>query len=210
MLTDVITSLGTSATYTVTRTVEGDYTNGIYAPGADAEFDIVAAIQPVTGADLVSPAEGEYQAETRKLWTTTELLTRNKTHEPDYIRIGTEWWEVVNVETWTGFGDTHYVVTIVWDSTDNAIDGAGAMQNSNEQSFQYTTLAVADTYVITIPASMKDTTYVVSVVISTLPSGGLPQIIVSNTGRTADAFTLDLSGNVPIGTVFDLIVRDRG
>jgi len=84
-----------------------------------------------------------------------------------------------------------------------------ASQNSSEQSFRYTTTVAADSYSIAIPRAMADTSYVVAATIATLPSGGMPALRVSDSGRTTTAFTLELSGTVPIGTGFDLIVRDR-
>jgi hypothetical protein len=45
-----------------------------------------------------------------------------------------------------------------------------AMQNETEQSFQYTTTTSADSYTVTIPTAMTDTTYVVQATISTVPS----------------------------------------
>ena len=93
-----------------------------------------------------------------------------------------------------------------------ATTGAGfvATQNSSEQSFQYTTASSADSYAVTIPKAMRDTSYVVEATISTLGSGGaFAQLMASNSGRTTTAFTLACSGALATGTVIDIIVRDR-
>lgn len=85
-----------------------------------------------------------------------------------------------------------------------------AMQTSSEQSFQYTTTSATDSYTVTIPKAMTDTTYVVSATISTLGTGGsMAYLAASNSGRTTTQFTLVCSGNLATGTVIDIIVRDR-
>ena len=209
MLTDVITSLGTSATYTVTRTAEGDFTHGIYAPGADSEIDIVAAIQPLTGEELRNLPEGEYEEGVNILWTTTLLHTRTKTHEPDYITIGTELWEVIKVEVWAGFGDTHYKTTIVWNSADNDIDGTGAMQNSNEQSFQFEVVLLGATHAVTIPIEMRDASYTVTASVSYSPTGDYLLTWGADASKLATGFTLTSGAALSVGTLVDIVVRDR-
>jgi hypothetical protein len=85
-----------------------------------------------------------------------------------------------------------------------------ASQNSSEQSFQYTTTSSTDSYTVTIPKAMVDTSYVVEATISTLGSGGSYALLkAANSGRTTTQFTLDCSGALATGTIIDIIVRDR-
>ena len=84
------------------------------------------------------------------------------------------------------------------------------VQNNREQSFQYTVLSDGDSFDISIPIAMVDTTYVVSATISYIPVGGaLALLQASNLGRTRTQFTLEASGNLSAGTIIDVIVRDR-
>jgi hypothetical protein len=102
-LSDVITSFYTG-TYKVTRTGGGSFTNGVYALGTTSTFDITASIQPVTGRDLQVLPEGQHANETKVVYTTTELKTRDPSNAGDKITINGEAWEVFRVERWEAFG----------------------------------------------------------------------------------------------------------
>lgn len=102
----------TSGTYVVTRTAVGTTTKGIYTAGATSTFSIVASVQPVDGKTLDALPEGERMKETRLVFTETELKARTPAHEPDWIAIGGERYEVFRVKKWEAFGESHYEALI--------------------------------------------------------------------------------------------------
>ena len=83
-----------------------------------------------------------------------------------------------------------------------------AMQTSAEQSFQYTAATATDSYTVTIPKAMVDTSYVVEPNISAIGSGGATCDIVG-VAATTTTLTLTCGASLAIGTVIDIIVRDR-
>lgn len=116
-LTDVITRPGFNAqTLTVTRTAVGTTDGfGNYVPGATSTFAIVAGVQPV-GSALKTLPEGYSADDGRRLYTTSKLV---KLPTPDVVTIPDENgvledYAVSHVDgPWTGFGGTHYAVTVV-------------------------------------------------------------------------------------------------
>jgi hypothetical protein len=109
LLNEVIESLSTG-TYSVTRVLQGTYTQGRYTAGATTTFEISACEQPVEGRKLQPQAEGEHADEIRVLYTNTELRTRTPQVEPDVITIDGEAFEVFRCEKWKGLGQTQYRV----------------------------------------------------------------------------------------------------
>lgn len=97
------------AAYAVTRTVAGTYSNGVYTDGSQSTVNIVASIQPMSGDDLKSLAEGQHTEDTRVCFTETELKTRAAGFEPDRVPVDGKTFEVIRVEKWTAdkWG-THY------------------------------------------------------------------------------------------------------
>jgi hypothetical protein len=99
------------------------------------------------------------------------------------------------------------------------IVGTPAPQTSQERSFQHTWSATGVSDPVAIPGgpgAMFDAGYVVSALISHIPVGGVPRILqADDTGRTVDSFTLraydgaGIAAALTIGTIIDIIVRDR-
>ncbi len=57
--------------------------------------------------------EGRRGDETRVLYTATELrLGATGSIDPDVVTIDGEPWEVVKIDRWQHFGETHYVVVV--------------------------------------------------------------------------------------------------
>lgn len=103
--------------YKVTRQKnEGSYINGRWQPTSKLEtFEIVASIQPIDGNQLQLLPEGERTSEMRNLYTATKLNTANedKTINADIILIGSDYWEVQKVETWSPNLLNHFKCLIV-------------------------------------------------------------------------------------------------
>lgn len=102
-LSDVITAFATG-TYTVTRYGSGTYSNGVLVAGSTSTISVVASVQPVTGRDLQVLPEGQHSIETKVVYTTTELKSRDASNAGDRISIGGESWEVFRVEKIEAFG----------------------------------------------------------------------------------------------------------
>lgn len=85
-LNDVITGLGGSATFQVTRTTSVPRVNGRYVPGPQTTFDIVAAIQPSTGRELKDLEEGRRGDEIVTVFTATDLVPIKPGVDPDVFR----------------------------------------------------------------------------------------------------------------------------
>ena len=97
-----------NATLTVTRTQAGTMADGIETPGTSATFTITASVQPLDGRELQALPEGERGSEIRVIYTTTELKTRTATTATDRVEIDGEPYEVISVATWKAWGSTHY------------------------------------------------------------------------------------------------------
>ena len=61
----------------------------------------------MTGRDLDDVPEGMRADDMLKIFTNT-LLRTQASGEPDRVTVGSDSFEVVNVETWNAFGTTHY------------------------------------------------------------------------------------------------------
>ena len=86
-LNDVITGLGGSAEFQVTRTAAGARDgHGRYVPGAQTTFQIVAAIQPITGRALQDLEEGRRGEEVVTVFTSTDLVPIKPGVDPDVLR----------------------------------------------------------------------------------------------------------------------------
>lgn len=109
-LVGVIGSFATGV-YEVTRATEGTYDeNGRLVAGVESSFEVEGVLTALSGDDLQVAASAEHADETRVLYTTTELYTRTRTHEPDRVSALGSTWEVFRVERRDAFGDTHYKV----------------------------------------------------------------------------------------------------
>lgn len=102
----VIDSLG-GLTLTFTRTTASAYASGRLTYGTESQFSAVCGVQPISGRERLMFAESERTREMRVLFTRAELLARTPATEPDRVVIGGEVFEVVRVEKWDGFGETH-------------------------------------------------------------------------------------------------------
>lgn len=101
---DAITSLSTG-TYTRTRYAAGSTTNGVYTAGAGSTSSIVAAVQPVRGAELRVLPEGRHADDSRVVYSETELRV---SPVPDRVTIEGSAFEVFKSERWDAFGQTYY------------------------------------------------------------------------------------------------------
>lgn len=99
-----------NGTYPVARQVASSYDeNGrLVDAGAITNLEITAVVQPVSGDDLKQLAEGQMPSDRRVVFSLEELRTRTPANDPDLITIDGRAWEVVNVETWTSRGETHW------------------------------------------------------------------------------------------------------
>lgn len=111
--------LATSGTYTVNRTLPGDYPSGEYVPGTASTFTIVASVQPLTGRETVVLPEGVRTEDVRQLWTSTELRVHDDNADADVVVIPgglsapAENFNVIGIEgPWTMGGRTHYHVFV--------------------------------------------------------------------------------------------------
>lgn len=86
-----------TGTYTVTRTARGTATLGRYTPGMTGTFSIVADVQDVDGDELQDLPEGSRGAETRVVFTITNLIAQGPDRDGDVISIDDEPWRVVRV-----------------------------------------------------------------------------------------------------------------
>lgn len=109
-LTDVIGRPGfNGGTLTATRKAAGTVTNGRYTVGASSTFSFYGAVQPM-GSSLKALPEGYAAEDGRRIYTTTQLV---KLPFPDEVTIDGEVFVVSHVDgPWTGFGGTHYCVTV--------------------------------------------------------------------------------------------------
>lgn len=114
-LSSVIASLG-SGTYTVTRGTAGSYgtsgaNEGVYVPGSTSTFSIRAAVQPVSGRDLLRLPEGLRTSELIAIWTATALQTASPQGAPaDRIAYNGTNYEVQQVEYWAENGGYYKVI----------------------------------------------------------------------------------------------------
>jgi hypothetical protein len=112
-LRDVIKRHG--QTYKLVSQGSGTYVQGRYVPAADKpSVSFIAAIQPVTGREIESLPEGQSTEDTRIVYTTYPLKTRNPAGAPDRVLYKSDVWRVYQVEEWEGLsGSPHYVARIV-------------------------------------------------------------------------------------------------
>ena len=81
--------------------------------------------------------------------------------------------------------------------------------STEEQRFKFVVPSTGDLFVVTMPESMPDTSYVVRTTISFVPEGGATATLVAKSfGRTRTQFTLESSGDLMVGTVIDISVGD--
>lgn len=95
--------------YTVTRRVSNSLVNGRLASKVDTTLEISAMVHPGTGAEVKYLPEGMRGAETRVLFTTTELRGVGAL-APDKVAIDGLTFEVVRVEPWKQLGNFFRVV----------------------------------------------------------------------------------------------------
>lgn len=97
-----------SGSYSVTRTTARTYTLGKLNSASTSSLTIVASIQPTSGRELQDMPEGMRTDELVTIYTSTALQTKTSTAEPDKVAIGSDSYEVVRVQPWIAFGETHY------------------------------------------------------------------------------------------------------
>lgn len=68
-----------------------------------SQFTITAGIQPLRGRELQDLPEGQRADETRILYTTTPLRTRQPGAEADLVTIDGEVWRVDTVDSWPSY-----------------------------------------------------------------------------------------------------------
>jgi len=103
MATSRIVSRFQTGNYAVTRHSAGAYVDGRWAAAAATNLNVAGVVQPVTGKDLQLLPEGTAISDSRKVWTTTELLPS------DAITIGGKVYNVISVMPWEGRnGDDHF------------------------------------------------------------------------------------------------------
>lgn len=87
-----------TGTYVVTRPSPDAYVNGVRVDGGSTTFDLPAGVQPISGQDLKSVAEGEHADDYRAIFCEVELRTRSATSEADRIEIDGESFVIVQVK----------------------------------------------------------------------------------------------------------------
>lgn len=97
--------------YTVTRRVSNSIINGRLAASANTTLQIEAMVHPTTGADVRHLPEGQRGAESRALYTTTQLLGAGAL-APDRVAIDGLTFEVAHVEAWAQLGNFYRVVLV--------------------------------------------------------------------------------------------------
>jgi hypothetical protein len=92
-----------TGTYTVTRTARGSITRGKTASGTTSTTTITAAVWPAAGNDLKRLPENRRATEAMNIMTATLLYVggQGSSYEADQIAIGSESYEVSDVDTWT-------------------------------------------------------------------------------------------------------------
>ena len=112
-LTDVIGRSGFAYPGTVTvKRIPAGTTDGYgrYIPGTPTTFSLSPVGIVPGGSSLKVMPDGYSAEDTRTLYTTTQLY---KLPTPDRVYIDGEEFAVIHVTgPWTGFGGTHWVVTV--------------------------------------------------------------------------------------------------
>lgn len=105
-LNESIDSLATGD-YTVTRTVKGTYTNGVYTAGGTSTFTMRAVMEPATGLqrvvggfEQIALPSGRHTNDIRVVYTRTELFAQTRTHDPDRITHNGRQYTVFRCEPW--------------------------------------------------------------------------------------------------------------
>ena len=102
----IISHLGTGS-YVVNRKDTPTYVKGRLQPYTSTSFTITASVQPLTGNDMRLLPEGARADNTKSLFTPTKLKTTGDAG-PDVVVINSEDYEVFNVESWIGFGESYF------------------------------------------------------------------------------------------------------
>ncbi len=90
-----------TGTYTVTRITAETKVLGRRVAGTPSTFPIDAIITPITGHVLLTLLEGiEWATAVKSVITTTALLVRTSTQQPDQVTIKGELWEVFQSADW--------------------------------------------------------------------------------------------------------------
>lgn len=97
-----------TGSYAVARAAQGARVNGVYVPATPTTINIDASIQPVTGRVLRDLPEGQNADESVVIFTTTQLLTRTPSSDPDVITIGGEPYRITRVDTFGVISGGHY------------------------------------------------------------------------------------------------------
>lgn len=211
MLSDAIASLG-AATYTVYRTAQGAFVDGVYAVGAVTTFDIQANIQDTSGEKLENPPEAQYASSLKVIFTTTELRTRTLTNEPDKISIDSKIYEIFQVDHWDFFGSEHYRAYAYGDtSAGETEDLADIMQTNTMQSWLHPITVEGDEFTLTIPKAMIDDEYIAKVWIVDWPDDSPePDVrVVLDGTETITTFKIKSTALLLVGTVLNCFTRDR-
>ena len=106
---DILTDLGLP-NYTVTRTAQATWTNGIAVPGSTSTLSVLGAFWPANGRDMLRLPEARRAQATMKGVVDTALFTggEGSPYEADQITIDGVAWEIQHVGSWTnspGFYD---------------------------------------------------------------------------------------------------------
>lgn len=103
-LVDVVDDLADLDHVTVTRRAASTYTAGRLDTPSTSTFGIAASVQPTSGKDLQRLPEGSRTAETRTVYTSTELRCQTAAQAPDLLTLEGESWEVQTAENWGSVG----------------------------------------------------------------------------------------------------------
>jgi hypothetical protein len=77
-----------------------------------APFTIYASVQPTTGEDLQVLPEGSMENEVYKLYTDTELFTREDLQDADQVELFGKRFKVINIERWQNQVISHYKILV--------------------------------------------------------------------------------------------------
>ena len=129
-LYDAITAFQTG-TYTVLRFGVDAYVNGVLSPASRTPISIAASVQPITGRMLDLLPEGQRADETKAVFTTTQLYTRDVAHDPDRIFVDGDAYRVLRVDTFQAFGGNgsgnFYRALVVRDTQDLTIQSSNVL-----------------------------------------------------------------------------------
>lgn len=108
-MSDAIVLTATNS-YTVTRRTAAAPVGGIRVAPTTTTLTILASAQPASGQVIQRLPEGKRDRETMVLYTKTQLLVLDATHEPDLVAVDGGTFEVDSCKRWAAAGNFYEAV----------------------------------------------------------------------------------------------------